>query len=498
MAQHIGQIEEEDDFGGFEAAEVHVVDLEANPSPWAIFPPTVPVQPDLLCSQNHFPRHLDTPNTVDITSGAAASLGASGHSSDNQDALEDEFDLERNLHNSPESDQDANLANEILDGSFRSALSSQLGASFVPHVQDNSVPIVAGLDLDPGIGAGQQRADNSMQRQFAHELFCFDGPSANGNFNASAEEASNASHCSSSQQYDDSRHGVMDFKSHDLSHDLGHWSVERGQRSVGTEDSSARVIGSDSINEKTLLQNAEEEKLSVQKELENLLTENRHLSEQLKEVQTMKEQAQKKLEEIQAKHKEQLGELRQAGHDALAVIVEEYKELMKVTVLQQQEMCEVRLRERLTEETQRFQEVLEEQKEKFQMLLRENQVSHKAKIQESISEQCEKEKEGFETFLTNERQKSEAKLEKAIQEEKASLAEQVEQIVKEERTKAEEELKKAKLFNIFIKDVLKNATLQTTPPNFLPDHSPPNFLPPLCQTNKNYSLKSKTIYILKS
>ncbi|KAK3587410.1 hypothetical protein CHS0354_028791 [Potamilus streckersoni] len=454
MAQHIGQVdlEEEDDFGGFEAAEpfapivAHAVDVEeASPNPWAIFPPTVPVQPDLLCSQNYFPRHLDTPNTVDITSSAAASLGASGYNSDNQETQEDEFDLERDLHNSSELEQDANLANDILDGSFRSALSSQSGASFVPHVQDGSIPIVAGLDLDPGIGAGQQRADNSMQQNFAQENLFFDGPSANENFNAAAEEASTASNCSSSQQYDGSKQGAMDIRGHDLSHELGQRSSEMGQRSNETEDSSACVIGSDSNNERTLLQNAVEEKLSVQKELENLLAENRHLSEHLKEVQTMKEQAQTKLEEIQVAHKKQLGELRQAGHEALAVVVEEYKELMKVTVLQQQEMCEERLRERLREETQRFQEVLEEQKEKFQMLLRENQVSQEEKIQESISEQCEKEKEGFEKFLTNERQKSEDKLENAIQEEKASLAKQIEQIVKEERIKAEEELEKAKV-----------------------------------------------------
>ena len=36
---------------------------------------SVNVQPDLLCGQNRFPQHLDSPTTVDVASSAVASIG---------------------------------------------------------------------------------------------------------------------------------------------------------------------------------------------------------------------------------------------------------------------------------------------------------------------------------------------------------------------------------------------------------------------------------------
>ena len=64
---------------------------------------------------------------------------------------------------------------------------------------------------------------------------------------------------------------------------------------------------------------------------------------------------------IQEEHNKQLDELRQAGHQTLTVIVEEYKDLLKSTVLQQQEEWNRQLVERLKEESQRFTDLLQEQ-----------------------------------------------------------------------------------------------------------------------------------------
>ena len=64
---------------------------------------------------------------------------------------------------------------------------------------------------------------------------------------------------------------------------------------------------------------------------------------------------------MQEEHNKQLDELRQAGHQTLTVIVEEYKDLLKSTVLQQQEEWNRQLVERLREESQRFTDLLQEQ-----------------------------------------------------------------------------------------------------------------------------------------
>ena len=60
----------------------------------------VSVQPDLLCGQNRFPAHLDTPTTVDVASGAVASVENGepgiGGSMDRANGL---FDLEPDLNN---------------------------------------------------------------------------------------------------------------------------------------------------------------------------------------------------------------------------------------------------------------------------------------------------------------------------------------------------------------------------------------------------------------
>ena len=64
---------------------------------------------------------------------------------------------------------------------------------------------------------------------------------------------------------------------------------------------------------------------------------------------------------MQEEHNKQLDELRQAGHQTLTVVVEEYKDLLKSTVLHQQEDWNRQLSERLKEESERFTDILQEQ-----------------------------------------------------------------------------------------------------------------------------------------
>lgn len=60
-------------------------------------------------------------------------------------------------------------------------------------------------------------------------------------------------------------------------------------------------------------------------ELRELLAKSKEAEENLEVAKQKADEQKKSYEELQAKHSKQLDEIRQAGHDALAVIVEEYK-----------------------------------------------------------------------------------------------------------------------------------------------------------------------------
>uniref|UniRef100_A0A8C3C6X2 Coiled-coil domain containing 91 n=1 Tax=Cairina moschata TaxID=8855 RepID=A0A8C3C6X2_CAIMO len=94
-------------------------------------------------------------------------------------------------------------------------------------------------------------------------------------------------------------------------------------------------------NLETKLCTAEEEKIKTKKELEYLLEENSVL-----EMNFLKDKKEKLLKYqdhykmIQEKHKQELEDMRQAGHEALSIIVEEFKVLLQSTVQQQEAAIE--------------------------------------------------------------------------------------------------------------------------------------------------------------
>ncbi|NWR47871.1 CCD91 protein, partial [Regulus satrapa] len=86
---------------------------------------------------------------------------------------------------------------------------------------------------------------------------------------------------------------------------------------------------------------AEEEKLTIKKELEYLLEKHSVL-----EMDFLKEKKEKVLphqdhyKTLQEKHKQELEDMRKAGHEALTIIVEEFKALLQSTVQQQEAAIE--------------------------------------------------------------------------------------------------------------------------------------------------------------
>ena len=71
----------------------------------------------------------------------------------------------------------------------------------------------------------------------------------------------------------------------------------------------------------------------LSQELEEIVSRNRELAGRLEECREQLAEQKQRFEALQSKHAEELEEMRQAGHQSLALIVEEYKVFSFVTNL---------------------------------------------------------------------------------------------------------------------------------------------------------------------
>lgn len=435
-----------EDFGGFEAADPVLPNVaqpaaglqsgvQATPNPWAVFP-SGNMQPDLLCGQNRFPAHLDTPTTVDVASGAVASVenGEPGLTS-TVDRANGLFDMEHDLNNEVDAGEldldQINLANDILDGSFRTA-SSQSGASFMSHGREQ-LPDISAFDL----GISFERRDNSSV------------------VNSSVTESQHTGTSESNHEVSVDSQPVLapsDVSQNALSARISASEVEssssRGAAGVSRETTNERAQSGSNDNRsaesaeidsmRILLEQAELEKKNVQKELEEQLAQNTKLEEDLERARELAETAQLQYDKLQEEHKKQLDELRQAGHQSLTVVVEEYKELLKSTIVQQQQEWNQQVVEKMREESQRFTQLLEEQSEKFTAMQTEERQKNEDRMKEAVDEMREKAQAQFEKELSEERQKMEDRLDEAVQKERDKSQKEIERVIEEERQKAQQ------------------------------------------------------------
>ncbi|XP_075757490.1 coiled-coil domain-containing protein 91 isoform X6 [Pelodiscus sinensis] len=147
---------------------------------------------------------------------------------------------------------------------------------------------------------------------------------------------------------------------------------------------------------------ADEEKYRIKKELEDLME--RHCVLQtdfLKEKESEFISHQDHYKKLQEKHKLELEDMRKAGHEALTIIVEEFKH-------------------------QRLLDMLDTEKEVFAQ-----------KVEEALMQQSQKHKEALEKCLEEERNKSEEALAAAAKIEKEIMQEVILKAVKDERRNME-------------------------------------------------------------
>ncbi|KAM5174866.1 coiled-coil domain-containing protein 91 isoform X2 [Ictidomys tridecemlineatus] len=150
------------------------------------------------------------------------------------------------------------------------------------------------------------------------------------------------------------------------------------------------------------LKASEEEKLRIKKDVESLMEKHSVLEKGfLKEKEQEAISFQDRYKELQEKHKQELEDMRKAGHEALSIIVDEYKH-------------------------QRLLEMLDTEKDLF-----------KEKIKEALIQQSQEQKEILEKCLEEERQKNKEALVSAAKLEKEAMKEIVMKAVEEERKNLE-------------------------------------------------------------
>ena len=77
------------------------------------------------------------------------------------------------------------------------------------------------------------------------------------------------------------------------------------------------------------------------------------------------EEQQKRISEMEARHAKELEQIREAGHETLKVIVEEYKAQIQLAISQERERGEGLLQEAISREQETAQQKIQEQHERY-------------------------------------------------------------------------------------------------------------------------------------
>ncbi|KAF1478827.1 Coiled-coil domain-containing protein 91, partial [Eudyptula minor novaehollandiae] len=183
---------------------------------------------------------------------------------------------------------------------------------------------------------------------------------------------------------------------------------------------------------------AEEEKLKIKKELEYLLEKHSILEmDFLKEKKENVISHQDHYKTLQEKHKQELEDMRKAGHEALSIIVEEFKALLQSTVQQQEAAIEKQYILAVEKHSHKCEELLNAQHQRLLNILEAEKEVLSEKIEEALMQQSQKHKEVLDKCLDEERQRSKEAVAAAAKAEKEVVREAVLKAVEEERKNME-------------------------------------------------------------
>ncbi|XP_068809524.1 coiled-coil domain-containing protein 91 isoform X2 [Struthio camelus] len=186
------------------------------------------------------------------------------------------------------------------------------------------------------------------------------------------------------------------------------------------------------------LDTAEEEKFIIKKELEYLLEKYSIL-----EMDFLKEKKEKVISHqddykmLQEKHKQELEDMRKAGHEALSIIVEEFKALLQSTVQQREAAIEKQYILTIEKHSHKCEELLNVQHQRLLDILEAEKEALSEKIEEALLQQSQKHKEVLDKCLDEERKRSKEALAAVAKAEKEVVQEAVLKAVEEERRNME-------------------------------------------------------------
>ncbi|XP_066224973.1 coiled-coil domain-containing protein 91 isoform X2 [Saccopteryx leptura] len=183
---------------------------------------------------------------------------------------------------------------------------------------------------------------------------------------------------------------------------------------------------------------SEEEKQRIKKDVESLLEKHCILEKDfLKEKEQEAISFQDRYEELQEKHKQELEDMRKAGHEALSIIVDEYKALLQSSVKQQVEAIEKQYIAAFEKQARKCEELLNTQHQRLLEMLDTEKDLLKEKIKEAFIQQSQEQKEILEKCLEEERQRNKETLLSAAKLEKEAMKDAVLKAIEEERKNLE-------------------------------------------------------------
>ncbi|XP_049738687.1 coiled-coil domain-containing protein 91 isoform X5 [Elephas maximus indicus] len=187
---------------------------------------------------------------------------------------------------------------------------------------------------------------------------------------------------------------------------------------------------------------SEEEKQRIKKDVEALMDKHSILEKGfLKEKEQEAVSFQDRYRELQEKHKQELEDMRKAGHEALSIIVDEYKALLQSSVKQQVEAIE-----------KQYIAAIEKQAHKCEELL--NAQLEKEAMQDAVLKAIEEERKHLEKAHAEERklwktehakdqEKVSQEIQKSIQEQRKISQETVKAAIIEEQKRSEKAVEEA-------------------------------------------------------
>lgn len=449
-----------EEFGGFEAAEP-VAPHEAQPMaagpdagglPWAMFPADMSQrpthsQPDLLCAQNTFPRHLDSPPSVHDRLAADGSVPGGG-------SVVSHF--EANLL--PDIGQNLNvdrhgMQSGMMNGMFNAAPPVEHQSR---HCDLNNS--VAGVDLVSPAGPSWRRPSNSYGSHDGMPMP--EVPDLNQS--AAWRRGSSSSGCPS---IDDVINGPQHYVPADQrlqqqqqqppqpqpppqqqqqqqQHPAQHH--QQLQQPSMIEDLGGAIGGV------PIVQNHERRRRDhtdgsrdsyLLKQLDELRARNIELTSRVDGLQTQLSEQKTKYEALQAKHASDLEAIRQAGHDALAVVVEEYKTLCQTAMLQQQEVAESHLKEKLKNEADQYAQMLQEQHDHLSDVLKREKEENESRMKNALDEHKNIQRGEFESYFEMEQNRYQAALQKVLMEEQCLHQKAIEKAMQEQKEQSQEAFK---------------------------------------------------------